>query len=60
MRRSVTASLIQIRDGALQAVEHAEAILDEMGLLRTRTQAGGLHTERVLRSIELDHEEKAP
>lgn len=53
-KRSVTVSLMQIRDGALQAVEHTEALMDEMGLLQSRTKAGRLHPGRVLKSIEPD------
>jgi hypothetical protein len=54
--RSVTASLVHIREGALQAVEQVEALMDEMGLLKRRTVAGTLNPDRVLRSIEFDRE----
>lgn len=57
-KRSVTASLVQIRGGALQSPEHVEAMMDEMGLIERRTKAGALYTERVLKSIEMDREQE--
>jgi hypothetical protein len=56
-RRSVTSDLVQIREGALQALERVEGIMDAMGLLKRRTVAGALDADRVLKSIELDRAE---
>jgi len=52
--RTITGELIKAREGALTAVDGIENLLDEMGLLKSHTTAGGLHGERVLQSIQLD------
>lgn len=45
-----------MREDALGAVRHAENIMEAMGLLKTRTVGGFLHTDRIVESMKREQE----
>lgn len=53
-RLSVTEELVNAREAALTTLRHVERLMEYMGVLKSRTQPGSLHTDKVLESIRLD------
>ena len=53
---SLVSELVTIRESALTTVLHAEHCLEQMGLLRKRTEGGVLHTNRILQAIQREKE----
>lgn len=54
---TITGELVQLREAGLTTVRHAENLLDKMGLLASRTEGGLLHSDRVLKSIQIEQAE---
>ena len=54
---TVTGELVNLRESALTTVRHAENLMEQFGLLKSRTVGGGLHTDRLVESIQREKED---